>query len=269
MVAIFIFSSFVLSAIWLQLYKTVSATSPIIPTSRLFQSCETDAQCTLAGETCQTPLIGEGECVIPGTCVCLTSDFNFVFCNSDTNCNGTICAKEAMNNSYGVCLSCVDYVNLPDDSREALTDNGKCDNITVDRVTPSPHSTNHHADHSHHPTTGSNQTDVCVDVALLKHLPKDSLVYDTHFQASVLCDHYGSCTTPGHIVLYKGKPMMMRTYCKHVSCKRRVKYVNSPTMTRALRIRTLSPDLTVTAFAASYQSSVEEGIVSLLVKMGL
>lgn len=259
---LFILSCSIMSAVWLQLFKTASAASVTAVSSRLFQACETNTECKLSGETCQTPLIGEGECVIPGTCVCLTSDFNFVFCTSDDNCNGTICAKEATNNSYGVCLSCVDFVNLPDESRNALDDGGKCDNVSVDRVSPTPQMSE----------DGTNDTDamnVCVDAELLKHLPKQRLVFDTHFRAAVLCDRFGSCATPGHMVVYKGKPMMMRSYCQQVSCQRRVKHVNSPSMARALRIRTPSPDLSITAFAASYQSTLEERVVSFLVRIGL
>lgn len=68
----------------------------------------------------------------------------------------------------------------------------------------------------------------CIDAEALRHLPREALVYDEDRSAMVLCDGNQSCATPGHMVRYRGRAMMMANYCQIVGCEERVKRVNSP-----------------------------------------
>ncbi|PXF39796.1 hypothetical protein BWQ96_10493 [Gracilariopsis chorda] len=68
---------------------------------------------------------------------------------------------------------------------------------------------------------------VCIAAKSLRHLPENMLLYSKHIPARVLCDAQQSCATPGHIGLYNGRPMMMRTYCQLVQCCSAVMSVNS------------------------------------------
>lgn len=112
---------------------------------------------------------------------------------------------------------------------------------------------------------------VCIGAHLLTSFHKTQLVFDSHQKANVLCDQFGSCATPGHIVHWKGEAMMMRTYCKRVDdgCNKQVMLVNSPRYERKLRVDSLSPHLSFTAFAARFESVGEELLLRSAVRMGL
>lgn len=112
---------------------------------------------------------------------------------------------------------------------------------------------------------------VCVAIESLTQFDKSSLVFDTHQRASVLCDDYGNCATPGHMVIYKTKPMSMATYCSQdsVSCRRTVKFVNSPKMKIGLRFSSFSKDLDFTALAAAKETRLEETALKWAVSIGI
>lgn len=110
---------------------------------------------------------------------------------------------------------------------------------------------------------------VCIDAEALAHMPANELVYERHRRAKVLCDQWGSCATAGHIVRYRGVGMMMKKYCSIVGCVQRVKEVNSPRYKMGLRIPCKSEGLVYTAFAARYESFVEETMLSTAVRLGL
>lgn len=112
---------------------------------------------------------------------------------------------------------------------------------------------------------------VCVSVDALADLSQHELVFPVHRRASVLCDGFENCATPGHMVLNNNEPMMMRTYCDHLpnGCKRRVKYVNSPRMKAGIRILSKSQHLQFLAFAAAYESRTEETLLRGLVRLGM
>lgn len=64
--------------------------------------------------------------------------------------------------------------------------------------------------------------------------------------------------------------MMMSSYCNLVgNCSKRVMKVNSPTMSRKLRLSTKTDDLHFTALASRYQTVVEERFLSALVRMSV
>lgn len=111
---------------------------------------------------------------------------------------------------------------------------------------------------------------ICVSVDALSGFSPEELVFGEHRRTSVLCDHYENCATPGHMVLYSGRAMMMRTYCEQLQygCSQRVKFVNSPRMKAGLRIETKSESLKFLAFAASYESRTEEAFIAGLVRLG-
>lgn len=114
-----------------------------------------------------------------------------------------------------------------------------------------------------------DEDEVCIGAHHLQGV--DSLVYDSHRKAKVLCDSMGSCATPGHIVHWKGEAMMMASYCELVEedCVRKSMMVNSPSWRRGLRVKSLTTDLEFTAFAARYATRTEERLLTTAVRMGL
>lgn len=72
-------------------------------------------------------------------------------------------------------------------------------------------------------------------VSSLTSLDPSKLVFSEHKKAGVLCDSTDNCATPGQMVEYEARAMMMRHYCKEVGhCMKRVKLVNSIKMTAGL-----------------------------------
>lgn len=108
-----------------------------------------------------------------------------------------------------------------------------------------------------------------VDAAALAHLPPEQLVFDEHALAHVLCDRFGSCATPGHMVDYCGAVMKMATYCRAAGCARRVTRVNSPRYRQQLRVASRTDGLLYTAFAARYETRGEELALATLSRIGL
>lgn len=110
---------------------------------------------------------------------------------------------------------------------------------------------------------------VCIDASALQLFKRHELVFKEHVPAVVLCDRLGSCATKTHMVQFQGKPMSMATFCKVRGCVERVMDVNSPRYQPRLRIDSKTPELQYTALSASYETQVEEIILSLAIKMGL
>ena len=109
---------------------------------------------------------------------------------------------------------------------------------------------------------------VCVATKHLKGFGDKELVFETHQRAAVLCDEHGSCATPGHMVVWKGQGMMMRRYCESVGCVPRVMMVNSPRLRRRVGVPSESEGLTFSAFAARYETTAEEVILSGIIRAG-
>lgn len=159
---------------------------------------------------------------------------------------------------------------------------------------------------------GDNNSDndgaVCVDAALLAHLPRSALVFRTHRRARVLCDPYGSCATPGHLVVFRHSAMTMASYCSsfpsspsssslfsppHLPlgaihqlplphrpyCAVRFARVNSPRVPKIggawgfgqirVRIPTRTPHLRFTAHAARHATRFEEALLTFLYHLHL
>lgn len=116
---------------------------------------------------------------------------------------------------------------------------------------------------------GGDGEGACVDARLVRHFAHHELVFERHVLRRVLCDEHDSCATAGHLVVYKGNPMMMRSYCLAVGCDMKVIHVNSPRLTRALRIASNTKQLEFTTFAARFETRAEERILSIAIRVGL
>ena len=127
-------------------------------------------------------------------------------------------------------------------------------------------------------TASESSSGVCIDAQVLLHIEEASLVYprDSQPRASVLCDQNGSCATPGHMVTWNGRPMIMRRYCSEVTevqCIGKVMHVNSPKMslskTAGRRIGSKTGGLLFTSLAARYETLIEEKMLGVLVRLGV
>lgn len=114
-----------------------------------------------------------------------------------------------------------------------------------------------------------SDSDVCIDARSLQHLRPEELVFKEHRIAHVVCDATQSCATPGHVVVYRGQSMMMRSYCDLVVCSKKVMHVNSPRFGRRVRVPSKTQDLEFTAFAARYETRAEELLLSVAIRAGL
>ncbi|PXF40560.1 hypothetical protein BWQ96_09734 [Gracilariopsis chorda] len=110
---------------------------------------------------------------------------------------------------------------------------------------------------------------VCVDVRALSAFQSHQLLFEKHGMAWVLCDANESCTTAGHMVVFRGQVMMMNTYCDIVGCEKRSMHVNSPRNTRGLRVQSRTGGLAYTVFAARHETRMEEGVLLVVIRLGL
>lgn len=119
------------------------------------------------------------------------------------------------------------------------------------------------------PQSSTEGGDACIAVHSLKHLPITSLKYLNHRMATVLCDENHSCATPGHMIMFRGDAMMMKSYCHIVGCKKITMAVNSPRYERRLRVPSNTVHLSFLAFAARYGTRTEERMFQTAVRVGL
>lgn len=113
------------------------------------------------------------------------------------------------------------------------------------------------------------EEEVCIDAEALRHLDARDLVFTKPSIARVLCDSNRSCSTPGHVVVFTGKAMMMKTYCEMVGCTEERMHVNSPRLSRRVRIPSNTRQLEYTGFAARYGTRAEEAFLATAVRIGL
>lgn len=123
---------------------------------------------------------------------------------------------------------------------------------------------------SPHPRQPFPFPNVCIAADTLVGLDTTDLVFADHRRASVLCDQFDSCATPGHMVQFKGYAMCMKEYCAvdGIRCVKRTKYVNSPKMRMGLRIQSKSKHLKFTALAASKETWLETTLLATLMRLG-
>lgn len=168
-------------------------------------------------------------------------------CSSSRNCviNERCIGFEAQGTAYGLCVSC--------DEAEFMKDLLPIENVDDGSAT-------------------CISRDNCISIYSLSHLSSHQLVYRKHRYASVLCDEFSNCATPGHFVAFQGSSMMMKSYCSKYAvkgCMKRSMYVNSPRMRLGLRLRSYSLDLEFLALATKYETSIEEKALQVLIKTGL
>lgn len=111
--------------------------------------------------------------------------------------------------------------------------------------------------------------DICIAAKHLTNLPATSLLFATHRRTAVLCDSYGSCATRAHIVRHRGVVLTMAQYCERTMCDRRIMHVNSPVYAKGWRLRSSSPNLHFTAFAARFETRIEVSAIRLMIAAGL
>lgn len=122
------------------------------------------------------------------------------------------------------------------------------------------------------PPPANPEPEPCIAIDALEHMHRDSLVFSEHLRSSVLCDRFGSCASAGHIVQFHDRFMTMSTYCRsHVEngCLKTVRLVNSPRMSKGLRIPSRTDHLQFTALSARYNSRVEERLLTFALHFGL
>lgn len=191
-------------------------------------------------------------------------------CNSTSECNDNEQCIKFRKQSF--CISCNQF-HLHG-GHEAIDNTTLCDLARNSTTVTSPVSSFAPA-LSAQPQVSSNPSAVsapppCIDAQLLSHLPSSHLVFRKHIPAMVFCDSWGSCATPGHVVMFHGKAMMMRRYCSmdSVTCLEEKRLVNSPRMQRAMRVQSPTGSLEFTAFAAKWESVAEEQVLKTLVRLG-
>lgn len=191
------------------------------------------------GDDCET----DDDCKEPRTCqstendggVCI--DAKYLLCLTSDECleNDRCVTAQGQDGPTRVCISCKGDI---DEYSATAVDEGNC---------------------------------ICIAIDSLKNFDKSSLVFDTRQRASVLCDEYENCATPGHMVIYKTEPMSMTTYCSQetISCRRTVKFVNSPKMKLGLRVSSFKKDLEFTVFAAAKETRLEETVLRWVLSIGI
>lgn len=208
-----------------------------------FIACNINEDCASNRCSMLNPLQGDLE-VCGNTagdeCFCVAADFKLKCISDETCIVGTKCYNiklEAANLNIDVCY--------PQNLANILQELGSAVGLVITRNN-------------------------CIDVQALTHLESHQLVYSEHAHAEVLCDAKGSCATPGHIVVYFRKGMMMKTYCETVGgCTRKIIMVNSPRLTAVRRVESKTEGLMYTAFAARYETVVEEAAMAVLVRAGV
>lgn len=116
----------------------------------------------------------------------------------------------------------------------------------------------------------SPSSTVCIDSNALKHIRQSDLIFKESKWAHVLCDTDGNCATAGHIVVWQGTAMMMKSFCNfHARCRNRLMLVNSPRMQKGFRVVSRTRGFEFTALAARFEFVIEEIILSSLVHLGM
>lgn len=151
-------------------------------------------------------------------------------------------------------LTAIPTTDPPENGSQSTPPNSSEENAEVNSATPEQ---------------SQETSEVCVDDEALSTLSQQEKVYKKARLASVLCDENGSCATAGHIIIWNGVMMTMKSYCRQFGvCHRQVKWVNSPRMKKGLRLVSRTHRLQYTAFAARYETTMESLILFLLLQLG-
>lgn len=267
---------------------------------RTFTKCSSDSNCTF-GELCVYNAFQPSHCSIGRDGDSPIADFDdedsgvpfpecspddsaeitvetkkktYDLCRSSDDCDDSLQCSAISSSSASICM-CMpallafcenkDDCNIDEDCYRTSIDPPRCASTSgIDNFADKPIK------------TGNNKIglkgDVCIGTIHLTHLSRETdLVFQKDIPARVLCDHFGSCATAGHMIVFDDKVMTMATYCDMLGhwCEKRQSNVNSPKYRRALRIASKTPRLFFTVFAARQQSVVEERVLQLAVRIGL
>eukprot|EP00178_Gracilaria_changii_P015845 TRINITY_DN444_c8_g1_i1.p1 TRINITY_DN444_c8_g1~~TRINITY_DN444_c8_g1_i1.p1 ORF type:complete len:468 (-),score=28.44 TRINITY_DN444_c8_g1_i1:289-1692(-) len=248
----------------------VSKSSELVPVPRrlTFDPCAT-------GKDCENPRKckirnDENEwrfCMSRSGCVCKPEELQE--CRQSRDCvNGEVCVRVTdRRDSPTICVSQLhasqsDQLTVADEGAN-LPSASADDGADLSSASPTNATT------SKPSLEQAEESEVCIDARALLSFDKQDLLYPTHRMATTLCDQFESCATPGHIVLFKGKPMMMKSYCRRTLCTKRVMLVNSPKYRKGILVHSNSVELKFTPFAARYETLVEEISISWFVRLGM
>eukprot|EP00178_Gracilaria_changii_P010885 TRINITY_DN31512_c0_g1_i1.p1 TRINITY_DN31512_c0_g1~~TRINITY_DN31512_c0_g1_i1.p1 ORF type:complete len:305 (+),score=27.76 TRINITY_DN31512_c0_g1_i1:80-994(+) len=110
----------------------------------------------------------------------------------------------------------------------------------------------------------------CIAAHHLEELREQNvLLYAADKTAHVLCDANDSCATTGHMVLFNGRSMMMKSYCAIVGCELRVAKVNSLRWSFASRVASHTEQLLFSTLSARFATRGEEALLSIAIRLGL
>ena len=116
--------------------------------------------------------------------------------------------------------------------------------------------------------SSANAGAVCIAMKHLGEFGRNELVFDQDQVTNVLCDRNESCATPGHIVIWQGRGMMMKTYCGKVGgCRYEKMEVNSPRWGKGKSVKSMSDGLLFSVYAARYESKVEEYMLERILRI--
>lgn len=243
------------------------------------EQCQTDSDCASSRQCWETTVDSLITCSSSSTlCACNYSNGDRR-CITSANCLfGDRCMNTTLA-TYSFCLSCnfseLITERFPDSYSKVDLDVDTCKGLVPDEsnstntnMTNVPDGTN--GNMSNGSTSSNDTSSVCIAVSSLGDLDSSLMVYPTHRQSHVLCDKFENCATPGHMVEFKGRPMMMKTYCELLGqCHRQIKFVNSIRMKRGFRLPSKSSDMQFTAHAARYETRLEEMILRKVIVYGI
>lgn len=234
------------------------------------------------------PCLQNADCIAPRLCLLVDATYQgsecglvigpcwceppiFKDCDNDGECeNSEVCrAFTVFNNAGGVCVSF--RLNDDDSSLVPVNEDGKQDGTVQDPKDVKGADVDREGlNESGEPAPPNTaESEVCIAVKHLQHLSVTGRVYSKDRKAWVLCDNWGNCATPGHVVWWKGRGMMMKRYCEQVGgCERNVEWVNSP-RGWGVRVASNREGLQFSSLAARWVTPLEESVLAGLVRLGL
>lgn len=255
----FIFAAYVWTFVSRTCASTRAQESPEAQMEIEHIRCASESDCLSPLDCLRLDASGIQSCDGQSDCYCVLLEANGISCENDSDCPLSQTCKR-FTELFNLCLS--------NGTLEALFPNVNQEETTNISLTEQPNDTTPFITVQPNENPLPAEQEVCIDVNQLQHLQHDQLMYGTHRWAHVLCDSNENCATPGHIVVYKERAIMMRNYCELVSCSLEIRRVNSPKYRVGLLINSNTEDLRFTAFAARYGTWIEERLLDVAVRVG-
>lgn len=230
-----------------------------------FPLASSEATYGLTGDICTS---AKEDCKDGRSCLSITGEL----CSADSSfciCTGLLTACESSD-------ACVKGERCIETGKEPTRFCGSCNHNFKNGEFVDEIETN--CDYGADPEESPNESpdvqptpEICISVEALSHISKADLIYAEDIKSTVLCDNDNNCATSGHMVIWNGMPMMMRSYCNLVlyGCKRQIRFVNSPRMKRKTSIPSNSKLLRYSALSARFQTSLEERLLRILILYGV